>query len=119
MFSNKNKAKRVNLARRAIRTRRSIQSRDGRLRLSVYKTLRYISAQVIDDRSSKTVASIHQKKVKTSGIKTEIAAQVGEALGAMLKEKGIDKVVFDRGSKRYHGRMKAFADGVRSKGVEF
>lgn len=99
-------------------------------RLSVFRSNKYIFAQVIDDRVGKTLVAASEKelgKAPRSGIpqsskkmtKTERAKKVGYLLAKKSKSKKIDKVVFDRGSFKYHGRVKALAQGAREGGLEF
>lgn len=93
-----------------------------RPRLAVYRSLNHIYAQIIDDTVGYTLAhaSDEAKALKTAGKKkSEVAGLVGEALAKMAKEKGIEKVVFDRGGFRYHGRVKALAEAARKGGLSF
>lgn len=114
------------LARQKMRTRRQrrvrgrVQGTGERPRLTVFRSNRGIYAQVIDDLEGKTMISASSLEVKEAGLKkSELAGKVGELLAAKAKEKKIGKVVFDRGSYLYHGRVKAFAEGVRKGGIEF
>jgi large subunit ribosomal protein L18 len=113
---------------RAARVRRHTRVRDGiagtpeRPRLAVYRSLNHIYAQIIDDTVGHTLAhaSDDGKGLKTAGKKkSEVAGLVGEALARTAKEKGIEKVVFDRGGFRYHGRVKALAEAARKGGLSF
>lgn len=89
-------------------------------RLSVYRSLKGIYAQLIDDEAGKTLAAASSKDIKNKKIKkAEIAAEVGKLLSERAKEKNISGVVFDRGSAKYHGRIKALADGAREGGLKF
>ncbi len=84
------------------------------------RSLSHIYAQVIDDASRKTVVAASDADVKTKGMKkTEVAAEVGKLLAERAKAKGVSVVVFDRRDKRYHGRVKALADGARAGGLTF
>jgi large subunit ribosomal protein L18 len=105
--------------KRSIRTRAKIRKNVQRMRLSVYRSNRYILAQIIDDSKEKTVLSITEKELKEKGTKTEKAKRLGEALAKKAIAKKIDQVVFDRGSYAYHGRVKAFAQGAREGGLKF
>ncbi len=107
--------------RRTLRTRRRIRRpiETDRLRLSVFRSARYIYAQVIDDRTGRTVAQANSKALGTSEDKTSQAAAVGKAVAERAVEAGVQRVVFDRGAYRYHGRVKALADGAREGGLEF
>ncbi len=75
-------------------------------------------AQIIDDTVGKTLVSAHSKGIKADN-KTAASFELGKALAAKAKDKGISQVVFDRGSNLYHGRIKAIADGARAGGLEF
>ncbi len=93
-------------------------------RLSVYRSLKHIYAQLIDDIKGHTILSVStlnkDVKEKIRGMKkTEQAFLVGEILGKIALEKGIKEVVFDRGGFKYHGRVKALADGARKSGLKF
>jgi len=107
--------------RRTFRTRRSIRRPvdTGRLRLSVFRSARYIYAQVIDDARGVTVAEANSKVLAPKGSKTEQAKAVGIELAKRAQAADVRKVVFDRGPYRYHGRVKALADGAREGGLEF
>lgn len=107
--------------RRAFRTRRSIRRPvdTGRLRLSVFRSARYIYAQVIDDDRGLTVAEANSKRLAPAGNKTDQAKAVGLELAKRAQAAGVTKVVFDRGPYRYHGRVKALAEGAREGGLEF
>jgi len=86
-------------------------------RLSIYRSLNHIYAQVIDDNSGKTIVSASDKGIN-KGTKTEKAAEVGKAIAKEALEKNIGKVVFDRGMFKYHGRVKAVADSAREAGLQ-
>ncbi|MDO8507735.1 MAG: 50S ribosomal protein L18 [bacterium] len=91
-------------------------------RLSVFTSNKHVFAQIIDDTSGKTIvsASDYEKGSKEDkGTKSEISKKVGLKLAGRAKEKKVGKVVFDRGGKLYHGRVKAIADGAREGGLEF
>jgi large subunit ribosomal protein L18 len=89
--------------------------------MTVTRSNKNISVQVIDDVEGKTLASISTMEKEFASLKpnTEGAAKLGEALGARLKDKKITKVVFDRNGYLYHGVVKALADGARKAGIEF
>ena len=107
-------------ARRIARVRSKITGTAERPRLAVKRTLSHIYAQVIDDVSGKTIAQASDKDVTAKGLKkTEVATEVGKLIGERAKAKKIATVVFDRRDKRYHGRVKALADGARSGGLTF
>lgn len=105
---------------RVARVRAKVSGDAKRPRLAVRRTLRYISAQLIDDVTGKTLASAHQRDiVKGKKNKTEAAVVVGQALAEAAKKAGISSVVFDRRHYQYHGRVKAFADAAREAGLVF
>ena len=94
----------------------------NRFRISVTKSLNNLSAQIIDDKSNKTLvsASSIEKEIKAKKIKKmEKSSLIGEILAKRAKEKNIDKVYFDRGENKYHGRVKNFADSLRKNGLKF
>lgn len=107
--------------RRRFRTRRRLKRPvdTGRMRLSVFRSSKHIYAQIIDERKGHTLAQANSKAVAAKGSKVEQAKAVGAALAERAKAAGVDKVIFDRGSYRYHGRVKALADGAREGGLEF
>lgn len=88
-------------------------------RLSVFRSNCHIWAQIIDDKHGKTFVSASTKTTKTKGTKSEQAFAVGVALAKLAKDKKITLIRFDRGSYRYHGRVKALAEGARSGGLKF
>ncbi len=102
------------------RIREKVVGSPERPRLSVYRSLNHIYAQVIDDTKGVTVASASSKaaKLKTGG-NVAAAKEIGKLVAERAKEKGITKVVFDRGGYLYHGRIKALADAAREAGLEF
>ncbi len=111
--------------RRKQRARYALKkSSKGKLRISVFRSARNINAQLIDDQVGKTLASASSNeklllgKLKNTG-NVEAASQVGKLLGERIKELGIEAVVFDRGGYRFHGRVKALADGAREAGLQF
>lgn len=110
--------------RRHLRARRRLAGLVSRPRLSVFRSLKQIYAQVIDDESGRTLASASTLDVEirqrvAGKKKTEAAAAVGEMLAQRAKAKGITSVVFDRGGYLYHGRVRALADAARAGGLEF
>jgi large subunit ribosomal protein L18 len=102
------------------RIRQRLQGTPERPRLAVFRSLKHIYAQVIDDRAGNTLvaASSNEKKAGNGG-NIAGAKEVGRAVAERAKEKGITKVVFDRGGYLYHGRVKALADAAREAGLEF
>ncbi|MEW6103889.1 MAG: 50S ribosomal protein L18 [bacterium] len=105
------------------RTRKRISGKEERPRLSVSRSLKHIKAQIINDDLGKTLvsASSLDKEIKKQSIhpKKENAKKVGELLVKRAKEKGITKVVFDRGSFSFSGRIKALAEACKEGGLEF
>jgi len=104
------------------RIRRKVSGTPATPRLAVYRSLKHIYAQVIDDETHRTLihASTLDKEVRDAAGSGNVAAakRVGEVVGQRLKDAGIENVVFDRGGFIYHGRVKALADAVRSAGVK-
>lgn len=90
-------------------------------RISVFRSNKYITAQIIDDQKGITLLQISEKDlgVKEKLNKTQKATILGKKLAFLAKEKNIKKAVFDRGGYKYHGRVKALADGLRSEGLKF
>ena len=106
--------------KRQIRTRSKIRGTQDRPRLSVFKSNRFIYAQLINDRARKTIVGVSEKhlKEKLTG-KSAKAKAVGVLLAKKAIDKKIKKVVFDRGSYSYHGRISEIAKGAREGGLEF
>lgn len=102
------------------RLRKHLGGTPERPRLAVFRSLKHISAQIIDDSTGTTLvaASSLEKELKVTG-NADGAKAIGEAIAKRAKEKGIDKVVFDRGGFQYHGRVAKLADGAREGGLEF
>ena len=111
--------KKLTAAHRSNRVRSVIQSTGSLPRLSVNISNHHVLAQVIDDVNGKTLVYVSSVGKKTDGTMTEKATWVGEQLAAKAKKAKVTKVVFDRGAKQYHGRVKALADAARSGGMEF
>ncbi len=103
--------------RRQARIRAKISGTAERPRLAIHRSLSNISAQLIDDTTGKTIASASSAKGK--GKPVEQAANVGKDLAKAAKAKKVTTCVFDRGGYKYHGRVKALADGAREGGLEF
>src|SRR3981189_3072226 len=104
--------------RRHLPVRKAVQGTAARPRLVVYRSLKHITAQLVDDDAARTLATVTSTKVG-EGKKSEKSLEVGKQIAVVAKEKGITKVVFDRGGYQYHGRVKAVADGAREGGLEF
>ena len=107
--------------RRKIRIRSKVQGISERPRLSVYRSNKYIYAQIINDEKGETLIGISEKELpgKEKINKTEKAKNLGKIIAKKAIAKKIKKVVFDRGSYAYHGRVKALAEGAREGGLEF
>jgi large subunit ribosomal protein L18 len=103
------------------RIRRKLRGTSERPRLAVFRSVAHIYAQVIDDSAGKTLvsASSVDKGNKTNGGNVAAAKAIGKTVAERAKEKGITKVVFDRGGYQYHGRVRALADAARAAGLEF
>lgn len=101
--------------------RKKLIGTTDRPRLCVFRSNKYIYAQVIDDTAHKVLCGCASSKVKDAkGMKRmEIAAEVGKMIGKIALEKGVKRVAFDRAGYKYHGRVKALADGARAAGLEF
>lgn len=110
-------------AKRVRRIRKKLSGTAERPRLRVFKSNKHIYAQIIDDATGKTLASMSTiDKEFTPGESTEkvaVAKVVGEALASRAKAAGITKVIFDRGGSVYHGRVKSLSEGAREGGLEF
>lgn len=105
--------------RRKARIRHNIFGVEQKPRLSVFRSLGHIYAQLIDDENSKTLVAASDKELKEKGTKSQIAEKVGELISKKALSKKIDKVIFDRNGYKYHGRVKALADGARKGGLKF
>lgn len=120
----KNNPKEATRVKRKIGVRKDVHGDQDRPRLTVFRSARHIYAQIIDDQKATTLvsASTLEKSVR-DGVKgkkkADAAKEIGKAVAARAKEKGISKVVFDRNGYRYHGRIAAVADGAREAGLEF
>ena len=105
--------------RRALRVRRRIRGLSSLPRVSVFRSLNNLYAQVIDDAQGKTIASCSSLALKnTTGDKTAVARSVGRELAVRAQEKGVNAVVLDRGRFLFHGRIKAFAEGLKEGGIK-
>ena len=102
------------------RIRKKMEGSSTRPRLSVYRSNKQIYCQLIDDATGTTLASASSKDEAVAGEnKSELAAKVGELIGSRAQALNISEVVFDRGGYLFHGRVKALAEGARSKGLKF
>ena len=115
----KRQDRKVNRSRRHRRVRVHVAGTSQRPRLAVFRSLNHLYAQLIDDASSHTVASASTVEMKAKGNGVAQAAEVGRAIAAKAKAKGVSAVVFDRGGFLYHGRIKALADAAREAGLQF
>ncbi len=105
--------------RRLLRVKKAVKRNLNSPRVSVFRSLKQIYAQIINDVNHSTLVSCSSLDLKSvSGDKTAVAHSVGIELAKRAKEKGIDSVVFDRGKFLYHGRVKALADGLREGGLK-
>ena len=104
--------------RRHLRVRKKVQGTAERPRLVVFRSLKHITAQLVDDVARRTLATATSTDILT-GKKTDKSTEVGKRIAEKAKAAGITKVVFDRGGYKYHGRVKAVADGAREGGLEF
>ncbi len=109
---------------RHVRLRKKVSGTTERPRLAVHFSERHITAQVIDDTQSKTIASVHTTEAelradKESRANVVTATKVGKLIAERVSTKNIKKVVFDRGGFKYHGKVKALADAAREAGLEF
>ena len=105
--------------RRLKRVRNKINQNIGIPRLTVFRSNQHIWAQIIDDKHGKTVVAASTKSLKSVGTKSEKATLVGQEIAKLALTKKIINVRFDRGLYRYHGRVKALADGARLGGLKF
>jgi large subunit ribosomal protein L18 len=104
-------------SRRHFRLRKKVIGSEERPRLVVYRSLKHIYAQLVDDGSQRTLMTVTDSGLK--GKKTERSVEVGKRIAKKAKDAGVTKVVFDRGGYKYHGRVKAVAEGAREGGLEF
>jgi large subunit ribosomal protein L18 len=124
-MADKNKKKQVRLLRRRRSVRASVFGTAERPRLSVFRSDKHIYAQVIDDYAGRTLAAVASTSADLRGSELKnggniaAAKKVGMAIAAKAKAAGISAVCFDRGGRRYHGRIKALADAAREGGLKF
>ncbi len=117
-------AKRAGQRYRKQRVRRKVHGTAERPRLAVFRSNRYISAQIIDDDAARTLAAANDLKLEAPSFeglsgKVARAKAVGLALAEVAKAHGVEQVVFDRAGYKYHGRVAALADGAREGGLKF
>ena len=120
------KSRRLQRKRRHYRVRNKVEGTAERPRLVVYRSLRNIEGQIVDDAGGRTLiglstlsSELRDFTAEGQNRRVEQAFAAGKALAEKAKSQGIDAVVFDRGGYKYHGRVKAFADGAREGGLEF
>lgn len=119
-----NLRKNVQRRRRSLSVRSRLRKRSDRPRLSVNRTLKHISAQIIDDAQGRTLCSASTNVGAMGGeltgkTKSQRAAVIGAEIARKAKEAGVDSVVFDRGCFKFHGRIKALAEAAREGGLKF
>ncbi len=115
----KNKMKNERQERRHGRVRAKVSGSAARPRLSVFRSNRGMFLQLINDENGQTLVSAKTQEIKSAGAKTDKALELGKLLAEKAKAKNITSVVFDRGCYKYHGRVKAVADGAREGGLQF
>lgn len=114
------KKDRITAARRTLRVRAKVKRYGAPPRVSVFRSLQHIYAQIIDDMNQHTIASCSSLEMdKVKGDKTAMAHAIGLELAKRAKAKGIEAVIFDRGRFKFHGRVKALADGLREGALKF
>ena len=109
----------TNKTKRHLVIRKKIKGNDLRPRLSVFRSNKDMYVQLIDDNNSVTLLGLSSKIIVKGKNKTEKSYNLGLEFGKLAKDKGYTKIVFDRGGNKYHGRVKAFADGARESGLIF
>ena len=115
----KAKEKQSRFKRRAQRTRAVIHGTQERPRLSVNRTLRHVSAQLINDDKGTVLASCYDREIKEKLLPIETAKAVGKIIAEKAKAVGVEEIIFDRGAYKYHGRVAALAEGARENGLKF
>ena len=107
--------------KRHVRVRKNLAGTQSTPRLAVFRSNRYIYAQVIDDDAGRTLASAASTEpaLRKKTLSTETAAEVGKLVAVRATEAGVEQVVFDRGGFKFHGRVKALADAAREAGLKF
>lgn len=107
--------------RRHTRVRKRVHGTSDRPRLAIFRSNKYIYAQVIDDTEARTLAaaSSQESDLRSSALNIDTASKVGALVASRAKEAGVENVVFDRGGFKFHGKIKALADAAREEGLEF
>jgi len=111
--------KRTQRAFRHKRVRAKIRSLKIRPRLVVFRSNKHLYVQLIDDQKSQVIASSSDRKIKSKKKGVEMAKEIGKLIAAKIKERNIEKIVFDRGGYKYHGQVKALAEEIRGRGITF
>ncbi len=108
-------------SRRHIRVRKRVRGTSERPRLAVFRSNKYIYAQVIDDTEARTLAaaSSQETDLRSSSLNVDTASKVGALVASRAKDAGVENVVFDRGGYKFHGKIKALADAARGEGLKF
>lgn len=114
-----NKIKQAKRIRRKGRVRARVSGTAECPRLTVFRSNRGIYAQIINDEIGKTIVSVSAKEIKTTGDKTAVSSELGKLIAEKAVAKNIGRVVFDRNGYKYHGRVKALAEGARQGGLKF
>lgn len=112
-------SRKESVKRRHRRVRKKVSGTAERPRLCVFRSNNHIYAQVIDDVAQHTLVAASDFNVESSGATCQASSEVGKLIAQRALEKGITKVVFDRGGNIYHGRIKALAEGAREAGLDF
>jgi large subunit ribosomal protein L18 len=125
-IGNTKKGREVQRAKRHRRIRKRIQGTAERPRLVMFRSIKNIEGQLVDDDARRTLVGVSTLAEELRGFrgksqqpKVDLAFEAGKLLAGKAKDAGVEKVVFDRGGYRYHGRVKAFAEGARKGGLEF
>jgi len=116
-----NQVRTVGRERRHRRVRKHLRGSAARPRLNVFKSNRYIYAQLVDDDAGRTLAAASslETALRAGSLSVEVAGKVGKSIAERGRAAGIRQVVFDRGGYRFHGRVKALAEAARAEGLEF
>lgn len=107
--------------RRKLRIRKKVSGTADKPRISVFRSLKHVYAQAVNDDAGQPICGVHSKSLQKQGVKgtkLEIAKFVGQKLGEKLLEKGIKRAVFDRSGYKYHGRVCAVCEGLREAGIQ-
>jgi large subunit ribosomal protein L18 len=114
------KKRNLQRSRRLLRVRKSVRGNSDKPRMSVFKSNKHISVQIIDDEKSLTIASISTlQDIGISGKTKEAAKKLGALIADIAKKKNITSVIFDRGHKKYHGVLAELANSARESGLQF